>query len=281
MKVFNVENGIKKVYVQKNDLKYLASFDINVPQSLLEKADYHPNSVTIKEEPQFIECTDPKEIKFLESIDFIVDFKECNKKLSSEWLLDISFNLSKKMRKELDSKHITRRGALKSLDKHSMMQWIKHDIDKILFFKEGKAEIPFPIVPDSDGFSYSGTEDCPYQMKASLDPDKILFYRKDGKPLTDEDIQTLPKDFILTGVSSAVAYSKNYLRYFGNYDTDVYLTEDKQYLVTEIKDLKYYEDYDQTILGNIGVSLKLDNITIPKKMVKVPTKNINSERKEN
>lgn len=279
MKVFNVENGVKKVYVQKNDLKYLTTFDINVPQSLLKKADYHPNSVTIKEEPQFIECTDPKEIKFLESIDFIVDFKEYNK-LSAERLLDISFKLGRKMRKELDSKHITRRGTLKSLDKHSMMQWIKNDIDKILFFKDGKAEIPFPIVPDSDGFSYSGTEDCPYQMKASLDPNKILFYRKDGKSLTDEEIQNLPKDFISLGVSSAVAYSKNYLKYFGYYNTDVYLTEDKQYLVTEIKDLMYFDDYYH-ILGYIGASLKLDNITIPKKMVKVHTKNINSERKEN
>lgn len=37
MKIFNMENGIKKVYVQKNDIQELAMSNIHVPQSLLKK----------------------------------------------------------------------------------------------------------------------------------------------------------------------------------------------------------------------------------------------------
>ena len=279
MKIFNVENGVKKVYVQKNDLQELARSEdmalvnIHVPQSLLEKIAWDSdNDRLCDDNPEFIECTEPAEIKFLKSIDWIIDFKKYNR-LSSEKLLDISFKTYETSNKEVHSKHLTSRGNHDSIEKSFNLDWIKRDIDKILYFREGQVEIPFPLVPDSDGFSYSGNADCEYQMRASLNPNIILFYRKDGQKLSDEEIQSLPSEFISFGISQAIANSKNYTRYFGLYDTDVYLTEDKQYLVTEIKNLKYYKDDDQWgIFDYVGSLLNLDEVTIPKEIVKAPIK---------
>ena len=72
------------------------------------------------------------------------------------------------------------------------------DIKKIYLLKSGEYQLTFPLVPDSDGFSL-GCDDSeiPYKISASLDPQKYLLYREDGKELHNDDC--IPSNFIQNG----------------------------------------------------------------------------------
>ena len=75
MKIFNVENGIKKVYVQMNDIAMLIHSDLPVPASIYEKI-YSGTVITDdSNRMDFVEFNQPSDIKFFESLDWIVDYK--------------------------------------------------------------------------------------------------------------------------------------------------------------------------------------------------------------
>ena len=107
---------------------------------------------------------------------------------------------------------------------------------EILWVNQGLKKMPFPLVPDSDGFSLSA-DDCEYEIRGSLDPNKLLLSRKDGQKLKRQD--RIPQGFLQMGISLALTERKN--SFIGDYTTHNYLTEDNKYLVTEFK-VKSYTD---------------------------------------
>ena len=73
MKVF--ANG--KVYVQNNDLQYLLwAHDISIPSSIIDKAFYGENVfiVTDDNRSEFVEFSNPEDVDFFRSCDWIIDY---------------------------------------------------------------------------------------------------------------------------------------------------------------------------------------------------------------
>jgi len=76
MKIFNVENGVKKVYVQLNDIMMMMHFGSAIPSEVMEKHFMEMFIVDDSNRYEFSEFTDPHTVEFFEQCDWIVDFKE-------------------------------------------------------------------------------------------------------------------------------------------------------------------------------------------------------------
>ena len=84
-----------KIYVQKNDMAYLNSSELDIPASIYMKV--YGKGITIIDNSnryEFIEFTDPKEIEFFQGLDWIVDYDEV-KDLTEEELTKIRNEVSK------------------------------------------------------------------------------------------------------------------------------------------------------------------------------------------
>ena len=73
MKIFNIENGIEKLYIQQEDLMNLCD-TTRIPQSIYDI--YKFSLIYCKSNKDFIEYTNPKDIEYLNSIDWILDYRE-------------------------------------------------------------------------------------------------------------------------------------------------------------------------------------------------------------
>lgn len=233
MKIFNEENGVKKVYVQINDIMTLINTDLSIPGSVFEKVFSDFFIVNDSNRMDFVEFDKPNEIKYFESLDWIVDYKEI-RDLTEEEIKNKVQDITSKVKRitnrynSMSENQKYRNHSL--VQKHELLDHKINNLVEVLCVKQGLEQIPFPIVPDSDGFSFKGAENSKYEIRDSLDPNKILLYRKDGKKLSNED--KIPKGFLGTGISIA-ANDKNTCTH--EYEINNYLTEDKKYLVIEFK----------------------------------------------
>ncbi len=105
------------------------------------------------------------------------------------------------------------------------------------FNTEIKLKKVYPIVPNLDAFSFVGDNSCEYEIRPSLDPNKLLLFRKDGKNLSNDDV--IPQGFLQAGISIAIMEKKQNDEFFGDYEISYFLTEDSQYLVIEFKTNSY------------------------------------------
>lgn len=76
-----------------------------------------------------------------------------------------------------------------------------------------------------------------YIIKASLNPNIILLFRKDGQKLSDED--RIPAGFLQSGISIATMEKSKKDKFFGDFGVNFSLTEDHQYLVIEFRVRRY------------------------------------------
>ena len=76
MKIFNVENGVKKVYVQMNDIMMLTHSDISIPASIIEKVFSDVVIVNDSNRMNFVEFTQPNEVEYFDYLDWIIDYKQ-------------------------------------------------------------------------------------------------------------------------------------------------------------------------------------------------------------
>ena len=102
--------------------------------------------------------------------------------------------------------------------------------------------MPFPVVPDSDGLSFVNDDNCEYEIKTSLDPNKILLFRKNGKKLSNDD--RIPQRFLQTSISNAIMERNEKNVFTGDYEISNFFTEDNQYYVTEFK-VKSYDNNNE------------------------------------
>ncbi len=237
MKIFNVENGVKKVYVQISDITMLNQTNISKVCTNVNIAD-NSNGM------DFVEFTQPKEIKFFESLDWIIDYKQV-RNLSEEEIetkrQEITTEMSNITHKFNSMPEEEKRNNQLLLQRHRLLNYKMNCLAKILSIKQGHKEIPFPIVPDSDGYSFVGDDNCQYEIRASLDPNKILLFRKDGKKLSYDEV--IPQGFLQSGMSIAIMERNENDDFWGKYEISNNLTEDNQYLVIEFKVKK--QDYTQ------------------------------------
>ena len=77
MKIFNEENGVKKVYVQVNDLSTIQEFDEDVPLYMYDVV-YGNEDATIDKNHgmSFLSFERPEEVEYFKNCDWIFDYKQ-------------------------------------------------------------------------------------------------------------------------------------------------------------------------------------------------------------
>ncbi len=242
MKIFNVENGTKKVYVQMNDIMMLIHSDISLPTTIIKKVFNDIVIVDDSNRMDFIEFTQLNEVEYFESLDWIVDYKQI-RYLSDEEIIKIGQSISNEMNEianrfnSMTEDEIINNQSL--VQRHKLLDYKIKSLAEILWVKQGHIQIPFPVVNDSDGFSFVGDDKCEYKIGASLDPNKILLFRKDGKKLSIDD--KIPQGFIQMGMSIAMMERNKNNMFSKEYEMSNSLSEDSMYFITEFK-LKSYDN---------------------------------------
>jgi len=248
-------------YVQKHDIAFLTNTDLEIPASIFMKV-FGNGIVVINNSNRwdFVKFEDENDIKYFKGLDWIVDYNDV-KDLSEDAFIVTGSAIAEKKNEiakiynkmteneRKENMHIVYR--CERLD-HKM-----YSLRDILWFKQGHLEMDLPLIPDDKGFSFTGDDECEYQIRSSIDPNKLLFYRKDGKSLSDSD--RIPYGFIESAMSVAIMKREDKDSFFGDYEIRKYLSEDCKYFVIQFK-VKEYDD-----------KLETENIeqeTISKQLVK-------------
>ena len=246
MKIFNKENEQEKVYVQLNDIMELTQTNMPIPASIIDKV-FGGKFLIVDDSNRddFVEFDKKEEIDFFKSIEWITDYKKYRDLTQDELKL-----LIEETNKEIDDiatkyntlSYTEKENNLDLYERYNMLCLKIEDIKKIYLLKSGEYQLTFPLVPDSDGFSL-GCDDSeiPYKISASLDPQKYLLYREDGKELHNDDC--IPSNFIQNGLMIAFMEKKN-IPQMGEFELSFNFSEDNKYLVVNLKELeeKKYEE---------------------------------------
>ena len=237
MKIFNTENGVDKVYVQLNDIRMLNGLDIPMPASIYVKA-YGYSGITVVDDSnrmKFIEYTTPQEIEFFKNQEWIVDYKKAIKLSYNDLSLaiqDVHDEIKEIERKYKSLSKLKQKNSGDLLYQITLLQHKIKDYRLSHQYKTNKVDIDIPLVPDSDGFVFRGDkQDNIYELRKSLEPNKLLLYRKDGKNLTNGDV--IPRSWIEAGISISIMEDEQLNEFFGDYKATRYLSEDNKYLIIE------------------------------------------------
>lgn len=110
-----------------------------------------------------------------------------------------------------------------------------HSTAEILWTKQGHRVMPFPIVPDYEGFKFAKHEGCPYIAQQGLNPLQVLIFRIDGETL-DEKRESFPQGMIQAVESVLVNDNLEHNAYFGDkFERTRIISDDVKYLVTTFK----------------------------------------------
>lgn len=239
MKIFNEENGIKKVYVQMNDIMMLNQLDEPIPASIYEKIFTQTIIINDSNRMDFKEFTEFHEIEFFKKQDWIIDYKKI-KDLSLE---DIKL-LGEETNKEIEAirdkfnnmSESEKRENLSLIQQHELLVYKMNYYAEVYRMKNGKSNIKLPLIPDCDGFKLNDDK-AGYAISISLEPNKLLLYKKDGNKLSSSD--KVDPAFIQGAISIMAMENTNNKIFMGNYKTNTYLSEDKKYLVIEFVVMSY------------------------------------------
>lgn len=239
MKIFNTENGKEKVYIQVSDFITLTKVDRPIPASIYLKAmNYKFKSNNDKY--NFIEYTEPEEIEFFKSFDYIVDYKEVKNKNIKELqelakIANDDANEIAELWNELtDDEKALNKGFT---NKYTLLHHKIQDYAFVLWNKQRHIKLNMPIVPDSDALSIYEKEN--YTIKSSIEPNILLYYKNDNSPLEENDID----DNILTSsIQDQALLNEQNNEYFKNYHIKKRMSEDKKYLIIEFEQSEYLGD---------------------------------------
>ena len=254
MKILNVEDGEEKIYVQMGDLEILKSIDISVPVSIVQDFFIKDIIVDDSNKENFVEFTKPDEIEFFNSLEWLVDYKRV-RYLSLDDIKNMIYAIRDEVHSLVNDRDINDQTVIQVC---KILEYKAETLAKILMVKQGKKQLPFPVVPDSDGFSLLDDlsfvanpgegEYVEYEMGASLDPNKVLLFRTDKKQLSLDD--SIPRGFLEMGISILLMERCHENFVVGEYETSNSLTVDNKYYVTEFKFKPYDNSRDEIIEQN-------------------------------
>ena len=208
--------------------------------------DYYKNSCNPKEDisknvifingdnkDEFVRYEGKDEIKFLKEQDWIIDYNDFIN-LSEDEIKEKALIVGKEITDICNKYNEEYKPKVKKklFNRYEDLMNEFESIKEFLWYKQGKIKYDIPVVPSSEGFTFSG-DDTGYIMSSSLDPNKILLYRKDGKPLDDKE--EIPISFYQMGLSIATMKRSEEDYFYGDYETNNSLSEDKKYLIIEFK----------------------------------------------
>ena len=246
MKVFNIEDGKKKVYVQLNDVMMLMQFDDVIPTEVMEKHFMNMFIVTDENRFEFSEFTDPHTVEFFEQCDWIPDYKQY-RGLSEEQIIECGQQIGEQMNivavKWNGMTPAQREKHQEVALEHEKLEFKMHSLAEILWTKQGHRNMPFPVVPDCSGFVMDN-DDWPYIARQGINPTQVLIYRKDGKAM-DRKKEVIPEGLVQAAQSILVDANLNTNEFFGDFENIRTLTDDGMYLVTTFKIIPKKEEVQE------------------------------------
>lgn len=229
MKVVNKENGIETIYVQIKDLGELILLNSSISTEIIQKIYMTFLAESQKRYDEYIKFSDPEMVEFLKGEDVIVDYREISK--LSETDINILIKINKARCKQLQG-YINVEGQKFDYDAAKENQQLHYQIKdylKILHHKKG-LPISLPLIPDEENVTIitdNSSSQNNYQASISLEPNILLVYRKDGKPLTQED--TFSPILINSAIKIAAVQND-----YTTYTTSKRWSEDRKYLIIEL-----------------------------------------------
>lgn len=144
MKIFN--NNV--IYVQKNDLAYLTSFDVDIPASIFLKV-FGEGAVIIDDHNRydFVEFDSESEIEFFKSQDWIINYNEL-KDLKPEEIMaysnDVAFDHDKYVVKYNSMSKEDKKQNSSLATKCDILKYKCYSLRDLYLFKIGKLDFPLP-----------------------------------------------------------------------------------------------------------------------------------------
>ena len=248
MKIFNIENDKEVVYVQKGDLAYIMHYAIAVPGAFV--TDFFNDVVLINDSNsmEFVRFENNAEIDYLKEQDWIIDYRDYIN-LPIELIIEEGKELICNINEIVEDYNSSKdnREREKMLKKHQLLRYKLEALKEFSWFKQGHIHYDIPIVPDYNGFTF-GNET--YTMNSSLDPNKLLVFRKDGKTIDNIDISS--REFIKMGTNIEIERKRDNNILDSDYVINEYYSDDKKYLIIDFK-LKMINKDDETKVAERGV----------------------------
>jgi len=230
MKIFNSEGNADKAYIQVKDILLLKDCEFEKPE-FIEK-------LTIQDglgESDFIEFTKPEEINYIRSLDWLIDFKQV--RFFSEQDLLVKKQEVEEEKSELELLLSPSRDELLDKTVSQRFNVVNNKLkyyESLIEFKRGKDSIPFPTVPDSEGFRM-GESTGSYVIESGINPRILLMSRRDGKAFdSQERIPDCFLNFLMSAVViSRIGHDDNFL---GGVEGDIRLgyANSRKYVLAEI-----------------------------------------------
>ena len=155
MKIFRND----AVYVQKNDIAYLNNTDLSIPASIFMKV-FGSGIVIIDDSNRydFIDFTEPKDIEFFSSLDWIFDYDDVMD-LSEEEIMDLGNSIAEK-RNEIVNEFSSmdkneKEKNLSMIQQCDLLEFKLLSLRDFLWFKQGHIKIELP-----DGVGYPSGTPC-------------------------------------------------------------------------------------------------------------------------
>ena len=236
MKIVNIEDGKKKVYVQLNDIMMMMQFGSTIPSEVMEKHFMNMFIVTDENRFEFSEFTDPHTVEFFEQCEWIPDFREF-KDLTEEEIIANGQKIGQLMNEvAMQWNGMTPEEREENEDvynRHESLEFKMHSTSEILWTKQGHRVMPFPTVPDYEGFKVDNG-DSPYMAQQGINPLQVLIFRKDGKVL-DEKKEVIPQGLVEAAEMILVNSNLDHNEFFGDFERSRKLSDDGKYVVTTFR----------------------------------------------
>ena len=239
MKIFNEEKSKKVVYVQRNDLAMLDSSSLVVPGSCLITG-----LVDDSNRYNFVRFEDPRIVQLFEGLDWVVDYKSFRGQ-DDEFFADAYNEVVAEM-KSIEETYegmfeFERKDHQDMLERYELLEYKKNSICSIYDALTGKVKMPFPIVPDCDGFSVEMGMGEVYRARGSFEPGKFVVYKMDGSRF--ERGEKLPYGFIQNAISFSLLKEGNRCAFIGDYSFTHQLSDDGKYIVVTYKVEEYRDEF--------------------------------------
>lgn len=241
MKIFNEEKSKRVVYVQRNDLAMLDSSSLTIPGSCLITG-----LVDDSNRFNFVRFEDPRVVEFFEGIDWVVDYKSLRGRDDEEFA-DAYNEVVSEMNNIADAYNglleFERKDHQDMLERYELLEYKKNSICSIYDALNGKIDMPFPLVPDCDGFSVEMGMGEVYRARGCFEPGKFVVFKMDGSRF--ERGESLPYGFIQNAIAYSAMKDGNRCAFIGSYSFTPQISEDgKSIIVTyHIEDYKDEVDF--------------------------------------
>lgn len=167
MKIFNVENGKEKIYVQLNDLIFINKAEIQMPTSIYMKVFSNNFFILNKNKTEFVSFDEPNEIEYFKGLDFILDY-DSYKKLSLEELTTKRQKTFEQYSTKVDELNgmfdEEKKQNKNTIQECEILDYVMNGIQEFYWLKKGEQTVPFPQASSSSGFKFIGDDDFKYEM---------------------------------------------------------------------------------------------------------------------